>query len=515
MPDTPHKTIAKNTIVLYLRMLVTMVISLFTSRVVLQTLGVDDYGLYQAVGGIVGIMGFINGALSTGTSRFITYSLGKNDKHESQLVFSTALTIHIVLAIIIVVLAETVGLWFLYNKLVVPPERMSAAVYCFHLSVLASVLSITQVPYNALIIGHEHMKVYAYAGVIEAILKLAIVYVLYISPVDKLKAYSTLFFLLSAGFVLFYRGYCIKQFNAHYHVTCDKKYLKEIGAFSGWSMIACGVIALNSQGVLILFNMFFSPAIVAARAISIQVNTAVLQFMNNFRTAVNPQIIKRWAAGEYEESKRLVIDSTKFSYYLVLVFAVPIIFTTDQLLHLWLGVVPDYTVRFVQLILVQSLLSVWDVSLYQALFAGGRIRENALTSPAISLVCFVCSYVWLKLGGSPLSVSYMAIVGAFLRGAVQKPIMLVKIVHFKWHDFMQLYPACIGVTLLSMPIPMLFYLFIYKGAMSIGLFFAMAGVSVFSVAGAVWLIGLTPEMKRQLVRAVKEKLRLQSESRSC
>lgn len=502
-----NKTIAKNTLMLYIRMFITMIVSLYTSRVILQVLGVEDYGIYHSVGGITMLMTFVNHALATGTSRYITYSLGKNDERELNIVFSTALTIHIALAIFIVFVAETVGLWFLYNKLIIPPERMSAALYCYQMSIVTVVLGITQVPYNALIIGHERMNMYAYTSIVEVILKLVIVYVLYISPVDKLKVYATLFMLLSAGMRIFYRVYCIKQFKeAHYHFELDKKYVKEIGSFSGWSLFTNGALALNGHGILILLNMFFSPAVVAARAISLQVNGAVVQFVNSFRTAVNPQITKRWAAGDFQGSKTLVLESAKFCYYLVLVFAIPIIFTTETLLQLWLGQVPEYAVRFLQLVLVETLFKVVDSSLYQALYAKGQIRENASVSTLILIICFAGTYVFLRLGYSPLAASYWAIVKTIALGVFEKPYFLVKITHYEWRDFAKLYLPCMWVTLSAVPLPLLFYRKFYLVApTNVWLFLAMLFIAGGSTICAIWFLGLTKEMQQTLIKLIKSK----------
>lgn len=505
--ESSNKTIAKNTLMLYIRMFITMIVSLFTSRVILQTLGVDDYGLFQSVGGIVGFMGFLNGALATGTSRFITYSLGKGDENDLQVVFSTTLTIHVLLAILIVILAETIGLWFLHHKLIIPADRMSAAVYCYHLSILSAVLAITQVPYSALIISHERMNVYAYASIAEVVLKLVIVYALYISSFDKLKVYATLFTLLSIGFMTFYRGYCIHHFKeSHYRFVFNKNYIKEIGAFSGWSLLTNGVNALNAQGIILLLNMFFSPAIVAARAISLQVNGAVMQFVNNFRTAINPQITKRLASGNKQGSKDLVMISAKFSFFIVLVLAFPIIFTTEALLKLWLGQVPEYSVRFVQLVLIDSLFYVLNSCLYSPLFAAGKIKENALVSTIVAFLSFVFTYIFLRLGYSPLIASYFAIVKSMIIGIIVKPIMLVRIVDYKWRDFVNLFVPCILVTICALPIPLIFYLLFYKIAKSsVWMFLAMAFVAGLSVSCSVWFIGLTSKMKDQVIRLFKNK----------
>ena len=385
--ESSNKRIAQNTIFLYFRMMFTMVVSLFTSRIILQKLGVDDYGIYQAVGGIVGFLSFVNGALATGSSRFLTFALGENNIEKLKRTFTTTLNVHIILAFFVVVIAETIGLWFLYNKMVIAPERFSAATYVYHLSILTAVFTLTQVPYNASIIAHERMSIYAYMSIVEVSAKLCICYLLSLGNFDKLKFYATLLLIVQVGLMIFYRIYCKRNFEeAHYSLTFDKKIFKEIAAFSGWSMFASTSTALNSQGVLLLLNIFFTPAVVTARAISLQVNMAATQFVNNFRTAVNPQIVKRLAAGDIQGSHKLLLTSTKYSYYLMLCLCLPICLLSYPLLHLWLGLVPEYATIFLQLIIIQSLFQVFDTSFYTALYAMGRLKENALISQTFSLI---------------------------------------------------------------------------------------------------------------------------------
>ena len=398
MAASNNKTIAKNTIFLYFRMFVTMIISLYTSRVVLQTLGVDDYGIYQAVGGIVGLLSFINGALATGSSRFLTYGMGEGDESKLKRIFSTTLTAHLGLSVFIVLLAETAGLWFLYNKMVIPFDRMDAAVYVFHLSIITAFFTITQIPYSACIIAHERMTVYAYVSIVEAVIKLLIVYLLVVGNTDKLKLYATLLCVVQVGIILFYRFYCSHRFKeVSLRLSIDKAIFKEVASFSGWSLFASASIALNSQGILILLNMFFSPAVVAARSISLQVNNVANQFVTNFQTAANPQIIKLYAAGDQQGSKTLLLRTTKISFYLMFVLALPIVLTSEILLRLWLGIVPDYAAIFLQLVVIQSLFQVFDVSFYRALYAKGRIKENALISPTLGFIRFPIVYLLFKL----------------------------------------------------------------------------------------------------------------------
>ena len=499
--NTNNKTIAKNTLFLYFRMMFTMVISLFTSRIILQKLGVDDYGIYQAVGGVVGFLSFINGALSTGSSRFLTYALGEGNVEKLKRTFSTTLNIHILIAILIVIIAETIGLWFLYTKMVIAPDRLSAAVYTYHLSILTAVFTLTQVPYNATIVAHEKMSIYAYMSIFEVSAKLLICYLLTIGDFDRLMMYATLLLCVQVSIMCFYRFYCTHHFEeARFSFSFDKKIFKEIAGFSGWSMFANASIALNSQGVLILLNMFFAPAVVAARAISLQVNMAANQFVSNFRQAANPQIVKKYAAGDYGGSKHLLLESTKYSYFMMYLIALPVCLLAYPLLKLWLGVVPDYTVPFLQIVIVQSLFQVFDTSFYTALYAKGRLRENALTSPTLSFMIFPITYVLFKMGYSPLVLSWTSLVVYAFLGTIVKPLLLMKIVDYKWLEIWSVYRVCIIVTIISLPIPVI----INKVLDTTELInFILVGIiCVSSVGFSIFFFGIDKIMRKKVIEKV-------------
>ena len=503
-----NKTIAKNTMLLYFRMMITMIIQLYTSRVILQILGVDDYGIYQSVGGIVGFLSFLNGVLSTGSSRFLTFGLGEGDKEKLKRIFSTTLTGHILLALIIVAIAETGGLWFLNHKLIIPPERMDAALVVFHLSIVTAFFSLTQVPYNASIIAHEKMGVYAYVSIFEAVARLAIVYVLLIGSIDKLILYAILLCVLQVGIILFYRFYCVRHFEeTHFKFSIDKKLFKEIAGFSGWSFFAGSAIALNGQGVLLLLNMFFSPAVVAARSISLQVNMAANQFVSNFQTAANPQIVKRFAAKDYEGSKALLLQTTKVSFFLMLILALPIFLTAESLLTIWLGIVPEYTVVFLQLIVIQSLFQVFDTSFYRALYAKGRLKENALISPTLGFLQFPIVYFLFKAGCSPIALSWASLIVYAILGLIIKPILVIRIVDYTWKDIMSVFLPCVRVTLLSLPLPLAAYILMGRlmPGVSISKFIILVILSVSVVGVVIWECGLDKSMRQKLLSAVKTK----------
>lgn len=504
-----NKTIAKNTLFLYFRMMFTMLVSLYTSRVILDVLGVDDFGIYQSVGGIVLMLSFVNNALANGTSRFITFELGTGNLDKLKRTFSTVLWANIGLALVVVFLAETIGLWFVYNKLVIPEERMHAAIIAYHLSIFTCYFQLVLVPFNACIIAHEKMSVYAYMSIVDVCLRLAICYMLSIGGMDKLIVYAALLCALQAIMALTYLLYCKRRFiETRLKFLLDKTILKNVVGYSSWSLLASSATALNTQGATVLINMFFSPAVVSARAIANQVNMAANQFIQNFRTAANPQIVKKYAAGDYEGSKSLLLESTKYSYYLMLLLALPICLVADILLGVWLKEVPEYTTVFLQLAIITSLFQVFDTSFYTALYAKGQIKENALTSPTLGLLIFPISYVLFRFGCSPVALSWaMLALYAFL-GLVQKPILLIKIVGYTWKDIFKVFWPCLKVTLVSVPIPLV--AMIITNNLDINksiLFIIHVLISTSSVGLTVWFLGLNNEMRTKLLLFVKSRIR--------
>lgn len=503
-----NKHIAKNTIYLYFRMILTMVISLYTSRVILHVLGVEDFGIYQSVGGIVGFLSFINAALSSGSSRFITFGLGEGNLEKLKRIFSTTLTGHIVLAILIMIIAESAGYWFLHHKLIIPPERLDIAVKVFHISVITIFFTLTQVPFNACIIAHENMKIFAYVSIVDAVCKLLIVYMLLIGNVDKLLLYAILLCCLQISILTFYRIYCKRQYEeVSFRLGIDKKIFKEIVGFSGWSLFANSAIALNNQGVLLLLNMFFTPAVVAARSISIQVELAAYHFVTNFQTAAVPQIVKRYAQKDYIGSKQLLLTMTKFSFYLMLLLGLPIIFTAEPLLTLWLGIVPPYTVVFLQIIIIQSLFQVFDTSFYKALYAKGQLRENALMSPTCLFINFVIVYILFKQGFSPVILSWATAICYAIIGLVVKPILLIKIVDYEFKDILAVVWSCMKVFCLSLVLPIGVSLCLKDAVLpQIGSFIIIVITCIVSVSCVVWFFGMTSDMKTKLIDMLKKKL---------
>lgn len=362
----------------------------------------------------------------------------------------------------------------------------------------------TQVPYNAAIVAHERMSIYAYMSIFEVSAKLLICYLLAIGNFDRLMMYATLLLFVQVSIMSFYRFYCTHHFQeAKFSFSFDKKIFKEIAAFSGWSMFANASIAFNSQGVLILLNMFFAPAVVAARAISLQVNMAANQFVSNFRLAANPQIVKKYAAGDYAGSKHLLLESTKYSYYMMYLLSLPICLLAYPLLKMWLGVVPEYTVPFLQIVIVQSLFQVFDTSFYTALYAKGRLRENALISPILGFMIFPITYVLFKLGYSPLVLSWTSLVVYAILGIIVKPCLIIKIVDYKCSEIWSVYRSCLVVTLVSLPIPIIIYRLLDTSGL---LNFIIVGfVCLLSVGITVFFFGIDKAMRKKVVGAVVKK----------
>lgn len=505
--NSNSKRIAKNTIFLYFRMMFTMVVALYTSRVVLNVLGVDDFGVYQTVGGVVGMLTFVNNALAIGSSRFLTYELGAGNFNKLKETFSTVLSVHILLALILVVVAETVGLWYIYNKLVVAPERMDAAIFAYHISVLTSFITITQVPYNASIISHERMGVYAYVSIADVSLKLGVVYLLALGDFDKLKMYALLLFFVQLGVAAFYRVYCIRSFEeCRYSLILKKNIFKDVLSYSGWNLFSSTTLALCNQGVLVLINAFFSPAAVAAKAVAGQVNMAANSFVNSFRTAVNPQIVKQYAANNCEGSRNLLLDSTKFSFYLMLMLCIPIYLLAGSLLKLWLGVVPEYAEPFLKIAILTSLIDVFSQSFYTGLYAKGQIRENAVISFLILLPGFGLIFLLFKLGFSPISSAWVMFGAMSVISLIVKPLLLVKIVEYPIKPIIGVYVVCLRVALLSVPIPFLTFAAL-QDVNEIFKFALIVILSIISVCASTWFAGLNADMKKMVKQAVLKKLK--------
>ena len=415
-----NKRIAKNTGFLYLRMVFVMGVTLYTSRVILQALGIVDYGLYNVIGGIVVMLGFLNGCASSATSRFLTFALGSKggskERYDYGMVFGAAFFIHLIIAILIVVLAETVGLWYFNNKLVIPDGRYEAAMWVYQISILNILVSFTQVPYNASIIAHERMNIYAYVGIYEAVSKLAIAYTLTVASVDKLILYAWLIFGVTLSISLFYRYYCVSRFGdlCKIHMVYDKRLYKSLLSFSGWDLVGNFGATARAQGVNLILNMFCGPAVNAARAIAYQVEAALYSFINNFLQAVRPVIIKDYAAGDIDKSNKLLYMTGKFSFLLFSCFAIPLIIESDFILDLWLISPPKYSSIFLKVVLLIGLVMTINNTLQIGAHASGDVKRLNIYGGSRIFIELPFVYIVLKMGASPEWALIVILIGTIL-----------------------------------------------------------------------------------------------------
>lgn len=448
-----NKRIVKNTLFLYIRMILIMGVTLYTSRVVIDKLGVVDYGLYNAVGGVVAVLGFLNGTLSTGTSRFLTFALGVNDEKKLKSTFCTVFYSHLFLALGIALILETIGLWFLYHQLVIPSERLSASTWVFHVSILTTVISITQVPYTSVIIAHENMNVYAYLGVFEALFKLVVAYLLSVSSWDKLMFYAALLGIMQLVMALSYRFYCVrcyKESRLAWHF--DRRIFHRMLSFSSWSLIANLSEVLGNQGVIVLINMFFHPTIVAAQAVGYQVSNAIMQFVSGLRTAINPQIIKLYATQNYEASKKLTLQSSIYVLDLLLFLGLPAVVAMEPLLNLWLVHVPDYAVVFTRYIIIRQILGNFSSAFYIPMIASGELKSNSYACVWISLLGFVFLYLLFRLGCDVMFVQYIGIVQTCLFSFIVKPYILCRRIGYLWSEIVACFLTALKVSILPVTV---------------------------------------------------------------
>lgn len=392
------KRIAKNSFLLYIRSIFVLLINLYTSRVVLNTLGVVDYGIYNVVGGVIIMLGFLTNSFSGASSRYITYGLGTGDIGQLKKTFGNILSIHLIAAIVIFVIAETVGWWLVSTKLQIPDNRQYAAFWVYQYSILASAVSLIRVPYYATVIAHERMSAFAYISIMEAVLKLAIVYLLLILPYDRLATYAFLILSLQLLELLIYGLYSIRNFEeTKSYMAYDKIIFKDIFAFAGWTLSG-NIAAMGfTQGLNILLNIFFGPVVNAARGIAVQVQTACQQFCSNFQMALNPQLTKSYAQGDLEYAHKLLIKSSKFSFYILFIIVLPIIIESSTILKLWLGTPPEPAVTFVRLMLIVALLFTLSNPIIILVQATGTIKKFQLIEAGILLMIVPIAYILLRI----------------------------------------------------------------------------------------------------------------------
>lgn len=427
-----NKRIAKNTAMLYVRMLFSMAVGLFTSRVILASLGVVDYGINNVVGGVVALFGFLNAAMTTSTQRYLTFELGRGDTERLKLTFMTSVYIHVIIAAVVVMLAETIGLWFLENKIVIPEGREIAAMYCYQFAILSTVVAVMSYPFNAAIVSHERMSAFAYISILDVLLKLMIAYVLYTVNSDKLIVYSILLFSVQLLLTSIYIIYCRRHFDeTRFRRLWDTKLLKEMGTFAGWNMWGNVAWILFTQGINILLNVFFGPVVNAARGVAVQVQGTIMQFAGNFQTAINPQITKTYSQNDLTNMHRLIFRSSKFTFFLLLCLSLPVMLEADVILSVWLKEVPEYSAIFLRLMLCIAIIDAVANPLMVSTAATGKVKVYQSVVGGVLLAIVPISYIVLKLGGNPYSVFIVhlciCIVAFIVRLYIVKPLIKITI----------------------------------------------------------------------------------------
>ena len=505
MSDTSsaNKRIAKNTLVLYVRMLFTMGISLFTSRVILQTLGVEDYGISSVVGGVISMFTFINAAMVSSTQRYLNFELVRGDANQLRSVFSTSLQIHALIALAIIVLSETVGLWFLNEKLVIPEARMTAAMWVYQCSILSCAVSIMSTPYNAVIVAHEKMSAFAYISILDVSLKLLVVYLLVVLPFDKLIILAILNLLVQLFIRYIYTLYCHRHFpESYFQFRFNKTLFKEMFGFAGWSFWGNLAAILYTQGLNMMLNIFFGPIVNAARGIAVQVQSAVQQFVGGFQTALNPQITKNYASNNLPQMHSLMFRSARFSFLLLFFLSLPVLMETNFILTLWLKTVPDDAVIFTQIMICISLIYTTANPCVIANQATGKVKIYQMVVGGILLLILPISYVVLKLGAPAYSVF---IVHFCIESLAQfsRMYMLRKLIHLPlWQYMKNIYIPIVSTVVIAIILPLVVRMQVAEGWLR---FLAVGFTCVLSVGASSYFIGFT---KQERVFFLDKSLRL-------
>ena len=508
--ESANKRIAKNTVFLYSRSLLTMAISIFSSRIILQALGVDDYGLYGAIGSIVTMFSIINNTLAVGTSRFLTFELGKGDDEKLKKTFSAAFAMHVAMAVALFILLETIGLWFLNNWMQIPEGREFAANVIFHLSIISCMFGLTQVPYNALIVAHEKMKIYAYIGIFEVMFKLVLVLVLlYVPFKDNLIAFGIIVAAWDIALQIFYRFYCYKRFPESHLTLCrDKSIYKSMLSYSMWDFVGQFCARGINQGLNILINVFFGVTLNAARSVAFQVESAIMQFSGNFLAAVNPQIVKSYAEKNYNRYFDLICQSGKFAFFLLYFVTFPIFLEADYILSLWLIEVPENASFFLRVIMMVTLFRVVNRPLINGIHAIGNVKFLNLSSGLFASLTYLPSvYVLFKLG-FPFWTMFIVQVICALISSVLEIWSLKRLFNFKILNYLlKVYLPCLLVAFMSSIVPTILF-FSMKESFVHFIFITL--VSIISLSIIIFFVGLDKNARTQLCVFVRNKLRRKS-----
>ena len=500
------KRIAKNTLMLYFRQILIMLVSLYTVRVVLNVLGAEDYGIYNVVAGVVTMFSFLSGSLASSFQRYLTYDLAKNDSEKLKNTFALGLGVFVLLGVIILVLLETIGLLFVLKKLVIPQERLFAAVCVYEASVISFAILLMLAPFQAMLLADENMSVYAYASIIEVLLKLLIVILLKLFSFDKLTVYGFLMLLVPCANIVMYVGYCYRKYSA---TRTPPKFKwseqKEIVSYTSWNLLGAMAGTVRNQGINILINLFFGPIVNAARGIANQVNSAIMSFSSNFSVALRPQIIKEYAVGNKDGSMKLVFRGCKFCFYLLWIFALPLILNMDYVLTIWLKNVPEYAVLFTILVIIDGLVDCLSYPLIALMHAHGRIKEYQIIVGIIQLLNLPVSYIFLKLGYPASSTMFIAIVLSVL-AIISRLIVLHILTKVSILAFLR--NVIISVVLVlgfSLSVSYAFNKFcIVK--LNFGFFVLESFISVIVVIASILIWGITREERSSLLYKIKSKI---------
>lgn len=499
------KRVAKNTLVLYVRTFITLLISLYTSRITLQVLGIDDYGIQAAVAGAIALFNSITNSISSSISRFITFELGAGNKQKLNRIFCTSMNLQLLMALLEILIMETIGLWFLNTQMNIPPERMVAANWVFHCAVLSFALGLLQIPYMATLIGRERMTAFAYFGILESILRLVIVLLLLILSFDKLIAISILGIGVSFIILLTYYLYCRIRFSeCRYRFIHDKSLIKEMSGFAGWNFLTNAAWVINNQGVNILINIFFGVRLNAARGVAAKIEGICRKFSSGFMTALNPQITKCYAAGEFDNLHKLVCRGAKFSYFLMFCICLPLMFETDTVLHIWLGNnVPEYTTLFFHLSMVATLIEMLGYTGYYACMATGKIRKYSIATTAVQIMVFPFTWFAFKLGMKAESTYIIAIIVYLILNHVRF-ILTNELIDLSVSKF---YKEVILPVLIVSAIAVILPFFLktslttsYLSSITIML------LSIVSAMASIYLFGLTHDERQLVITTIHNKL---------
>jgi len=489
---------------LYIRMLFMMFLGLFTSRIVLESLGENDFGIYSVVGGVVAMFTIISGSLTTAVTRFITFEMGKGESGQLTKVYSAAVSVLLVLSVVVAALAEPIGLWFIENKMTIDPARIPAARWVLHFTLLSFVINLMSVPQMASITAHEQMSAYAGIGILDGLLRFAVALMISRSSFDRLVFYAVLMTAVVLVVRLAYGIYCRRHFpECRYRPEYDGKLFKEMFSFAGWNFIGATSGVLRDQGGNILVNLFSGTAVNAARGVAVQLNGAIQSFVTNFMTAVNPQITKSYAGGDHEYMFSLMRKASRMSFYLLFVLALPVLFNTEYILALWLKDVPEHSVLFVQLFLVFTLSESISYPLITAMFATGKVRNYQIVVGGLQLLNLPVSYICLRLGAIPEVTVIVAIVLSQIC-LVARLVMLRRVLAFSVRSFLRrVYLNVLSVSAVAVVVSLVLSPLFSDDFAG----FALSFVACLATASlAVLFAGCTSSERNEIVGFVKTRL---------